>query len=250
MDAKRGVLQRGKHTSKVDRWQNDEVYRASQLVHGWTDEWVKYLDNISKIDISHDAPYRQRLRYESTVYIRGVDSNKQGPINELKAKEYLRFQCNCGQDKITLDPAVQQPLRMVEFQLEGVFLVIFILNVDKKAKRGGVVHLGTINGKDGTLKSGKTKNGGIGDNNDKARVTHRLVQGDRKGLSCCQVHLNPDSICDLAHFSDFFFLTVSCPDSGDCYERDGVCVQTTPHRTHIRALFLVAHARTQDVITR
>ena len=36
---------------------------------------------ISKIDISHDAPYRQRLRYESTVYIRGVGSNKQaGPL--------------------------------------------------------------------------------------------------------------------------------------------------------------------------
>ena len=104
-----------KYTSTVDRWQNDEVYRASQLVHGWTEEWVKYLDYISKIDISHDAPYRQRLRYESTIYMRGVDSNKQaGPLcqrpdyhhqqmllsafNELKAKEYLIFQCICGQD--------------------------------------------------------------------------------------------------------------------------------------------------------
>ena len=27
--------------------------------------------------------------------------------------------------------------------------------------------------------------------------------GERKGLSCCQVHLNPDSICSLAHFSIF-----------------------------------------------
>ena len=33
-----------------------------------------------KIDISYDASYRQRLRYESTVYMRGVNSNKQaGP---------------------------------------------------------------------------------------------------------------------------------------------------------------------------
>ena len=47
---------------------------------GWTEEWVKHLEYISKIDISHDAPYRQRLRYESTIYMRGVDSNKQaGP---------------------------------------------------------------------------------------------------------------------------------------------------------------------------
>ena len=81
MDAKRGVLRRAKDTSILDRWQNDEVYRASRLVHGWTDEWVKYLDYISKIDISHEAPYRQRLRYESTIYIRSVDSNKKaGPL--------------------------------------------------------------------------------------------------------------------------------------------------------------------------
>ena len=44
IDAKRGVLERCKYTSILDRWQKDEVYRASQLVHGWTDEWVKYLD--------------------------------------------------------------------------------------------------------------------------------------------------------------------------------------------------------------
>ena len=62
MDAKRGVLKRCKYTSILDRWPKDEVCRASQLVHGWTEEWVKYLDYISKIDISHDAPYRQRLR--------------------------------------------------------------------------------------------------------------------------------------------------------------------------------------------
>ena len=69
MDAKRGVQERGKYTSIWDRWQNDEVYRESQLVHGWTDEWVKYLDYISEIDIIHNAPYRQRQRYESTVYM-------------------------------------------------------------------------------------------------------------------------------------------------------------------------------------
>ena len=39
MDAKRGVLKRGKYTSILDRWQNDEVFRESQLAHGWIDEW-------------------------------------------------------------------------------------------------------------------------------------------------------------------------------------------------------------------
>ena len=78
---KRGVLKRGKYTSILDRWQNDEVYRESQLAHGWTDEWVKYLDNISEIDISHNAPFRQRVRYNNIVCMRGVDSKKQaGPL--------------------------------------------------------------------------------------------------------------------------------------------------------------------------
>ena len=99
---KRSIETLQKHINN-DRWQNDEVFRESQLAHGCTEEWVKYIDYISKIDISHDAPYRQRLRYENTVYMRGVDSNKQaGPLchglivnhqqmllsafNELKAK--------------------------------------------------------------------------------------------------------------------------------------------------------------------
>ena len=62
MDAKRGALKRGKYTSILDRWKNDEVYRQYRLPHNWTDEWVKYLDYISKVDISHYAPHRQRLR--------------------------------------------------------------------------------------------------------------------------------------------------------------------------------------------
>ena len=48
----------------------------------------------------------------------------------------------------------------------------------QKAQRGGVLHLETINGKIGTLKGGKTKNGGTSDNNDNARVTLRLASGN------------------------------------------------------------------------
>ena len=112
-------------------------------------------------------------------------------FNELKAKEYLKFQCICGQDRKT--HWIQQPkniFRMVEFQLEDVFLVIFHLQHRQKAQRGGVLHLGPINGKNGALRGGKTKNVGISDNNDNAKVTHRLstrrpVQGtsERKGLN-------------------------------------------------------------------
>ena len=81
MDAKRGATKRRQDTSIMNRWRNDEIYRASLLAHGWIETWVKYLDHISKIDISHEARYRQRKRYESTLHMRGVDSNKQaGPL--------------------------------------------------------------------------------------------------------------------------------------------------------------------------
>ena len=65
MDARRGATKNSrKITSILDQWQNDEIYRASQLMHGWKEEYVKYPDYISQIDISHDAPYKQRNRYE------------------------------------------------------------------------------------------------------------------------------------------------------------------------------------------
>ena len=51
----------------------------------------------------------------------------------------------------------------------------------QKGQRGGALHLGTMKGKKGTLKDGKRKNGGISDNPDNARVTHRIVQGDLYG---------------------------------------------------------------------
>ena len=80
MDA-RGELKRGKHTSLLDRWQNDEVHRASQVAIGWTQTFVEYLDYISEIDMSSIAPFRQRVRCNNTICMRGVDTNKRsGPL--------------------------------------------------------------------------------------------------------------------------------------------------------------------------
>ena len=82
-----------------------------------------------------------------------------------------------------MEPAVQTTLGMVEFQLEDVFLVIFILiQHGQRAQRGGVLHPGTINSKNGTLKGGKTKNGGISDENGQRQSyaqpsARRLVRG-------------------------------------------------------------------------
>ena len=119
MDAKRRATKNSrKYNSTVDRWQHDEICRASQLVHGWTYEWVKYLDYISKLDISHDAPYRQRLRFNDLNHQHMLLS----AFNELKAKEYTRSQCIRGQDKNnTLDPAIQQHLEWLSFNCKTYF---------------------------------------------------------------------------------------------------------------------------------
>ena len=134
MDARRGATKRHEYTSFLD-----EKYRAPQLAHGWAGTRVRYLDYISKIDISHEAPYRQRLRYESTLKMSGVDSNEQaGPLCQRpdykssaqalvslqrnQGKVYLTFRCTRGKDKIThLDRAVQQHSEWLNFNWKTFF---------------------------------------------------------------------------------------------------------------------------------
>ena len=61
MDARRGAPKNSRQfIYTLDWWHNDEIYRASELVHSWTEEYVKYLEYISQIDISYEAPYKQR----------------------------------------------------------------------------------------------------------------------------------------------------------------------------------------------
>ena len=52
----RGAKKRGDHPSILSRWQNEEIYRASQLAHGLTETFVKCLDYLTTVDINHDAP--------------------------------------------------------------------------------------------------------------------------------------------------------------------------------------------------
>ena len=66
-------------TSIWDRWQNDTTYRKSQLDIGWSDAWVRYLDHIAQIDISHTASQEQRGRCHNLIYPRGMDEDRQAP---------------------------------------------------------------------------------------------------------------------------------------------------------------------------
>ena len=130
---------------------------------------------------------------------------------------------------------------MVEFQLEDVLLVIFILNMVRKPN--------AVNGKNGPLKVGKTKNGGIRDNNNNARVTHRLVQGYLYGevrakrsqllSSSPEFGLHVQSCALLRFCCSFWQFRVQTVATA--MNATG-SVQITPHRTHTRAFFVAAHA--------
>ena len=57
-------------TSILDRYQNDEVFHASQVQHNWTREWFKYLDYIRTIDITRNASPEQLERYAALYHFR------------------------------------------------------------------------------------------------------------------------------------------------------------------------------------
>ena len=74
------ILSRGRK-SELHPWQTDHAKamdarrgapKNSRKLHGWTEEYVKYLDYISQIDINYEAPYKQRSRCENTLFMRGV----------------------------------------------------------------------------------------------------------------------------------------------------------------------------------
>ena len=124
---------------------------------------------------------------------------------------------------------------MVEFQLEDVFLVIFTLNMDRKPNMVEPFILGPSMARM-ALKGGKTKNGGISDNNDNARVTHRLVQGDLYGdVRAKESQLLPSSPESGLHLSR--------PDSGNCHERDEECTDNTSQYAHAHSFTLRTLAR-------
>ena len=174
-----------KLTSILDRWQNDEICRAPQVVHGWTEECVKYIDYISKIDISYDANYNQRNRHENSLLMRGVDSKKQaGPLcqrPEYKSSANAIVSIQRGQSKgvphipmklrtrqrDTVDPAVQQHLEWLSLNWETYFSSSSSSTWTENPTWWSS-SFGTTDGKNGTVKDGKTKNGEISNNLDNA----------------------------------------------------------------------------------
>ena len=75
------------HDTIVIRWQEGGKYRISQQAHGWTEEYCRYLDYLTTVDISHTALWHQRHQrhqrhqHESTITFVCNDEDRQaGPM--------------------------------------------------------------------------------------------------------------------------------------------------------------------------
>ena len=64
-DETKGAMKKGKD-SNVQRWQEDEKYRASQTVHDWTGQYCCYLDFLALVDIPYVPTWKERSRYEKS----------------------------------------------------------------------------------------------------------------------------------------------------------------------------------------
>ena len=57
--------------------------------HGWTEEYCRYLDYLTTIDISYTALWHQRDRYESTITLACNDEDRQA--EPMKARKDFRL---------------------------------------------------------------------------------------------------------------------------------------------------------------
>ena len=66
------------------------LYRNSQKARGWTEEFCRYLDHFTTIDISYTAPWHQRHRYQSTITLVCNDDDRQaGPMRARKDFQFV-----------------------------------------------------------------------------------------------------------------------------------------------------------------
>ena len=181
-------------------------------------------------DISRNAPSWQLAPYNSVIHLRSLDSNKQaGPswqrpgfkgatraLKNLQNAEgqgvpFLPVKSRTRQNN-TLNPEPQVFLEWLSFNWVEYFAKTqnsecqhHHLQAGHQAQHGGVRHLGTNFGKNGTLMGGKTKNG-----RTKGKERQRQVHAPhslRKLLAWARTSTLSKSTCVLipSCIADFFF---------------------------------------------
>ena len=166
-----------KNPSMLVRCMTDEENRSSQMAHGWTEAYCRYLDYLVTVDITHVAPHHQRHRYESTITMKCSDSDLQ--LGQMKDRDdyqaTTRLLVNIRKEQgranthipkmqrtrqsNTLHPKVQQRLEWLSEHYEEYFSnkAHFLPFPRRGCKIGGK----TLNGKtlDGRITHGMKNNG-------------------------------------------------------------------------------------------
>ena len=93
--------------NEEERWRNVDGRRKSD-----THSWAEQEDNMTLKTVR--CTLMTWLGWRWTI-------KSLSAFNELKAKVYLRFQCFCGQQNNTLDPAFQQHLEWLRFNWKTYF---------------------------------------------------------------------------------------------------------------------------------
>ena len=86
------------YASIWDRWQRDETDKESQLVHEWSDAWVRYLDHIAK---NRHLPKKRRTYkgIDMTIYLR-VSTKISKRHHYQKDQDTKMLTCTSQYDKI------------------------------------------------------------------------------------------------------------------------------------------------------
>ena len=143
----------------------------------------------------------------------------------------------------TLDPAVQQHFQWLSFNWKTYFSSSSSSTWTEKPNVVQYFIFGSSMARVALSRVARQKM--VGSRTDQYKETC-TVTSERKGLRCCQVHLNPDSICSLAHFSDFFVHSGSFCDQTVATAMNATerCTDNTSPYAHTR-IFVAAHARAQ-----
>ena len=77
------------YDSILHRFQNDELYRNSQIAIGWTGEHCQYSDSLMFIDFSYTATRKERQRHENNCTL-GINGQGPKPGPMKKRTDYLQ----------------------------------------------------------------------------------------------------------------------------------------------------------------
>ena len=103
----RKIGKKGIYSSILDRFQNYEVFHASQLQHNWTKEWCEYWD-FSEQSIFRTKPPEHLERYATWYHFRYDPKHmERGPIKSRpdyhQTKKQVRFK---NQTDVTITPRI------------------------------------------------------------------------------------------------------------------------------------------------